>query len=67
MGPTLVGTLTGTSVGMMHDMLHGKMTMIPDIALGMVDVRDVAKFTSNICTPELQENALSLQAQRPFP
>ena len=43
MGPTLTGTLTGTSVGMIHDMIQGKMPMIPDIAVGMVDVRDVAK------------------------
>lgn len=43
MGPTLTGTLTGTSVGMIHDMLNGKMPMIPDIAVSMVDVRDVAK------------------------
>lgn len=43
MGPTLTGTLTGTSVGMINDMMQGKMPMIPDIAVGMVDVRDVAK------------------------
>ena len=43
MGPTLTGTLTGTSVGMINDMIQGKMPMIPDIAVGMVDVRDVAK------------------------
>lgn len=43
MGPTLTGTLTGTSVSMIHDMILGKMPMIPDIAVGMVDVRDVAK------------------------
>lgn len=43
MGPTLTGTLTGTSVSMIHDMIQGKMPMVPDIAVGMVDVRDVAK------------------------
>ena len=43
MGPTLTGTLTGTSVSMVHDMIQGKMPMVPDIAVGMVDVRDVAK------------------------
>lgn len=42
MGPTLTGTLTGTSVSMINDMIQGKMPMIPDIAVGMVDVRDVA-------------------------
>ena len=43
MGPTLTGTLTGTSVSMVNDMIQGKMPMIPEIAVGMVDVRDVAK------------------------
>ena len=44
-GPTLTGTLTGTSVGMINDMILGKMPMVPDIAVGMVDVRDVTKCT----------------------
>ena len=42
MGPTLTGTLTGTSMRMVHEMLQGKMPMIPDINVSMVDVRDVA-------------------------
>jgi hypothetical protein len=32
----LTGTLTGTSVGMINDMIQGKMPMIPDSAVGMV-------------------------------
>ena len=44
MGPTLTGKATGTSTGMILDMINGKMPMIPDIAVGMVDVRDVAKM-----------------------
>jgi len=47
MGPTLTGTRTGTSVNMIHEMMQGKMPMIPDIAIGMVDVRDVAKIHVN--------------------
>lgn len=43
MGPTLTGQATGTSTGMIADMIRGKMPAIPDIALGMVDVRDVAR------------------------
>ena len=68
MGPTLVGTLTGTSVGMMHDMLHGKMTMIPDIALGMVDVRDVAKIhVKAISTPEAAGKRFVLASSEAIP
>ena len=43
MGPTLTGTLTGQSVTMIKDMIEGKLPMIPDIAVGMVDVREVAE------------------------
>jgi dihydroflavonol-4-reductase len=43
MGPTLTGKATGTSTGMIADMIRGKMPAIPDIAVGMVDVRDVAR------------------------
>jgi len=47
MGPTLTGETTGTSTGMISDMIRGKMPMVPDISIGMVDVRDVAQVHVN--------------------
>jgi dihydroflavonol-4-reductase len=41
-GPSLGSEVDGQSVALMTDMIGGKMPMIPDVAMGMVDVRDVA-------------------------
>ena len=41
-GPSLGAKIDGQSVTMMTDMIAGKMPMIPDVAMGMIDVRDVA-------------------------
>jgi dihydroflavonol-4-reductase len=41
-GPSLGAKADGQSVAMISDMIAGKMPMIPDVAMGMVDVRDVA-------------------------
>jgi dihydroflavonol-4-reductase len=43
-GPSLGAKIDGQSVAMMTKMIKGKIPMIPDLALGMVDVRDVAKL-----------------------
>ena len=43
-GPSLGATMDGQSVAMMTGMIGGKYPMIPDMAMGMVDVRDVAKI-----------------------
>jgi dihydroflavonol-4-reductase len=43
-GPSLGAKLEGQSVAMMTDMIAGKVPMIPDVAMGMVDVRDVARL-----------------------
>ncbi len=43
-GPSLGAHIDGQSVALMTDMIGGKMPMIPDVAMGMVDVRDVAKL-----------------------
>jgi dihydroflavonol-4-reductase len=43
-GPTLSGDLSGASMGMFNKMIQGKMPMIPQAALNMSDVRDVAKI-----------------------
>ncbi len=51
-GPSLGAEIDGQSVTMMSDMLAGKMPMLPDIALGMVDVRDVARLHVNALTAE---------------
>jgi dihydroflavonol-4-reductase len=43
-GPSLGADADGQSVALMTDMIRGKMPMIPDVAMGMVDVRDVARL-----------------------
>ena len=43
-GPSLGSKIEGQSVTMMTKMITGKIQMIPDIAMGMVDVRDVARL-----------------------
>jgi dihydroflavonol-4-reductase len=43
-GPSLGAKLDGQSVAMMTDMIAGKVPMIPDVAMGMIDVRDVARL-----------------------
>jgi dihydroflavonol-4-reductase len=43
-GPSLGAQVDGQSVALVTDMIRGKMPMIPDVAMGMVDVRDVARL-----------------------
>jgi len=43
-GPSLGAKIDGQSVAMMTKMIKGQVPMIPDMAMGMVDVRDVAKL-----------------------
>jgi dihydroflavonol-4-reductase len=43
-GPSLGAPADGQSVAMMRSMITGKAPLIPDMAMGMVDVRDVAKL-----------------------
>ncbi len=43
-GPTLSGRADGQSMMMVSDMINGKMPLLPDMKLGMVDVRDVARL-----------------------
>jgi len=43
-GPSLGATIDGQSVAMIAKMIAGKLPMIPDIAMGMIDVRDVARL-----------------------
>jgi dihydroflavonol-4-reductase len=43
-GPSLGAKIDGQSVTMITKMIDGKIPMIPDMAMGMVDVRDVAKL-----------------------
>jgi dihydroflavonol-4-reductase len=51
-GPSLGAELDGQSVTMMTKMIAGKMPMLPDMAMGMVDVRDVAKLHVAAMTAE---------------
>ena len=44
LGPSLGAPGDGQSVAMIRDLIGGKMPMIPDVAMGMVDVRDVARL-----------------------
>ena len=43
-GPSLGTEVTGESLTFMRDIIGGKMPMVPNIAMGMVDVRDVARL-----------------------
>jgi len=44
LGPPLGAVGDGQSVAMISDFISGKFPMIPDIAMGMIDVRDVARL-----------------------
>ena len=44
LGPSLCAEIDGASVKLITDMIGGKMPMIPDMAMGMNDVRDVARL-----------------------
>ena len=43
-GPPVGAEVRGESLTFMRSMIDGKMPMVPDIAMGMVDVRDVARL-----------------------
>lgn len=43
-GPSLGARIDGQSVAMITDMIAGKMPMLPDMSMGMVDVGDVARL-----------------------
>jgi dihydroflavonol-4-reductase len=43
-GPPISGAIEGQNVKMLTDMIKGKLPMIPDVAMGMIDVRDVARL-----------------------
>ena len=51
-GPSLGAKMDGQSVGLMAAMIGGKMPMIPDLSMGMVDVRDVARLHIKAMTAE---------------
>ena len=44
LGPSLGAPGDGQSVAMIRDLVGGKLPMIPDVAMGMVDVRDIARL-----------------------
>ncbi len=44
LGPSLGGNPDAQSVALMTEMITGKMPMYPDLSLGVVDVRDVARL-----------------------
>jgi dihydroflavonol-4-reductase len=53
LGPPLGAAGDGQSVAMVSDFISGKFPMIPDIAMGMIDVRDVARLhVTALETPE---------------
>jgi dihydroflavonol-4-reductase len=51
-GPSLGAQMDGQSVAMMTSMIGGKMPMVPDMSMGMIDVRDVARLHVAALTAE---------------
>ncbi len=51
-GPSFGAKIDGQSVAMMTDMIAGKMPMIPDLSIAVVDVRDVAQLHVKAMTAE---------------
>ena len=51
-GPSLGAKMDGQSVALMTAMIGGKMPMIPDLSMGMVDVRDIARLHVRAMTAE---------------
>ena len=51
-GPSLGAKMDGQSVALMTAMIGGKMPMVPDMSMGMVDVRDVALLHVRALTAE---------------
>jgi dihydroflavonol-4-reductase len=54
-GPPISGAVDGQNVKMLTDMIKGKVPLIPDVAMGMVDVRDVARLHVKAMTSPLAE------------
>ena len=52
MGPTLTGKVEGESLTMISDIITGKYPLVPDISVGFIDVRDVAKLHVSAMTAE---------------
>ena len=52
MGPTLTGRVEGESLTMISDIITGKYPLVPDICIGFIDVRDVAKLHVSAMTAD---------------
>ena len=52
MGPTLTGRVEGESLTMISDIITGKYPLVPNICIGFIDVRDVAKLHVAAMTAE---------------
>ena len=50
LGPSLGAEIDGASVKLITKMIGGKMPMIPDMAIGLIDVRDVARLHDKAMT-----------------
>ena len=67
-GPSLGAAADGQSVTMVADLIGGKMPMIPNVAMGMVDVRDVARLRVTALTaPGAQGMRFIASTQEPIP
>ena len=52
MGPTLTGKVEGESLTMISDIITGKYPLVPNISVGFIDVRDVAKLHVSAMTAD---------------
>ena len=68
LGPSLGAAGDGQSVSMISDLIAGKMPMIPDVAMGMVDVRDVARLhVAALQTSEATGRRFIAASEEPIP
>ena len=67
LGPSLGAPADGQSVSMMRDIVTGKMPAVPDVAMGMIDVRDVARLEVAAITADAAGQRFIAASAEPIP
>jgi dihydroflavonol-4-reductase len=67
LGPPIGAPGEGQSIAMIAQLIGGKMPMIPDVAMGMVDVRDVARLhVAALKTPDASGKRFIAASEQPI-